>query len=172
MFVELIATIVAGIACAGVLMLLNIATGRRLPRWLTPVAAGAGMLAMTLYNEYTWYGRTAAQLPDGMQIATTVEERGWTRPWTQLWPYTKRFAAVDTATTRSNAALPDQRMADVYFFGRWSPVSKAPMLFDCAGARAAVLIDGASFAEDGSVADAPWAATPADDPVLRAACGG
>lgn len=170
MFLELIATVFAGIGCAGIVMLINIATGRRLPRWLMPVAAGGGMIAMTISNEYTWFERTADRLPEDVVIAATVEEQGWLRPWSKVWPYTKRFAAVDTGTMRRNPALPDQRMADLYFFGRWSPVSQAPMLFDCAGGRSALLIDGVQFAEDGSVADADWETMPADDPILRLVC--
>jgi len=171
MFLELIATLVAGIACAGIAMLVNITVGRRLPRWLIPVAAGLGMLGMTVSNEYTWFDRTAARLPEGVEIAMTVEERGWLRPWTRIAPYTKRFAAVDIATARRNPALPDQRLADLYFFGRWSPVSQAPVLFDCATGRSAVLIDGADFAPDGSVRDADWQRMPDGDPILALVCG-
>lgn len=170
MFLELIATIVAGIACAGIAMLLNIVLGRRLPKWIMPIAAGLGMLGMTVTNEYTWFDRTAARLPEGVTVALQIEERGWLRPWTQLWPYTKRFVAVDTATARRNENLPDQRLADLYFFGRWSPVNQAPMLFDCAGARSALLIDGADFAADGAVTDADWQAIPPDDPILKTIC--
>ncbi|WP_317055759.1 hypothetical protein [Roseovarius rhodophyticola] len=170
MFLELIATIFAGIACAGVAMLLNIATGRRLPRWLMPVAAGLGMIGMTISNEYTWFDRTVERLPQGVEVAMTVEEQSWLRPWTQFWPYTKRFVAVDTATARSNENLPDQRLADIYFFGRWSPVNQAPMLYDCAGAKSALLIDGASFAEDGTVTNADWQSMPPDDPILKLVC--
>lgn len=170
MFVELIATVFAGIACAGIAMLLNIITGRRLPKWVMPVAAGAGMIAMTISNEYTWFGRTAERLPEGVEIAMTVDEQSWWRPWTQMWPYTKRFAAVDTGTSRSNENLPDQRLADIYFFGRWSPVNQAPMIFDCASAKSALLIDGADFATDGSVANADWQVMPADDPILKLVC--
>lgn len=170
MFIELIATIFAGIACAGIAMVLNIMTGRRLPRWFMPIAAGAGMLGMTITNEYTWYDRTAAELPDGITVAQTVEEQGWLRPWTQIWPYTKRFVAVDQGTARTNAAQPDQRLIDLYFFGRWSPVDRAPMLFDCANTRSALLIDGAQFANDGSVVDPEWQTLEADDPVFSVAC--
>ncbi|MFQ6547842.1 hypothetical protein AADZ90_007780 [Aestuariibius sp. 2305UL40-4] len=170
MFVELIATVFAGIACAGVAMLLNRLTGRRLPRWITPVAAGAGMLAMTISNEYTWFERTAERLPDGIEIAMTVDEQSWLRPWTQLRPYTKRFVAVDTGMARTHDAVPDQRMADLYFFGRWSPVNQAPMLFDCGAGRSALLIDGAEFAEDGTVSNADWQAMPANDPILKLVC--
>lgn len=170
MFVELIATVFAGIACAGIAMLLNILTGRRLPKWIMPVAAGLGMIGMTVSNEYTWFDRTAARLPAGVDIAMTVDEQSWLRPWTQLWPYTKRFVAVDTGTARRNENLPDQRLADLYFFGRWSPVNQAPMLFDCAAARSALLIDGADFAEDGTVENADWQAMERDDPILEMVC--
>lgn len=170
MFIELIATVFAGFACAGIAMFLNIITGKRLPKWILPVAAGLGMLGMTISNEYTWFDRTAETLPEGITIAMKVEEQSWGRPWTQLWPYTKRFVAVDTATAQTNENLPDQRLADLYFFGRWSPVNQAPMLFDCTGARSALLIDGATFAADGTVTDADWQQMPAGDPILKLVC--
>ena len=170
MFIELIATVFAGIACAGIALILNIATGRRLPKWILPVAAGLGMIGMTISNEYTWFDRTAERLPDGVQIALTVQEQSWLRPWTKVFPYTKRFVAVDTATARKNENLPNQRLVDLYFFGRWSPVNQAPMLFDCAAARSALLIDGAGFSGDGTVIDADWQAMPAGDPILKLVC--
>lgn len=170
MFIELIATVFAGIACAGIVLLVNRFLGQRLPKWLVPVAAGAGMLAMTVSNEYTWFSRTADTLPDGMDVAMTVEERSWLRPWTRIWPYTKRFVAVDSGTARTNENLPDQKLVDLYFFGRWSPVNQTPMLFDCAVAQSALLIDGATFAQDGAITDADWQTMPADDPVLAAVC--
>ena len=170
MFLELIATVFAGIACAGLAMLVNITIGRRLPKWIMPVAAGLGMIAMTISNEYTWFDRTAEQLPDGITVAMTVDEQSWFRPWTQLLPYTERFVAVDLATARRNQSLPNQRIADLYFFGRWSPVNQAPLLFDCAEARSALLIDGADFAQDGMVADADWQSMPDDDPILKLVC--
>jgi hypothetical protein len=170
MFIELIATVFAGFACAGIAMFLNIITGKRLPKWILPVAAGLGMIGMTISNEYTWFDRTAETLPEGITIAMTVDEQSWGRPWTQLWPYTKRFVAVDTATAQTNENLPDQRLADLYFFGRWSPVNQAPMLFDCTGARSALLIDGATFAADGTVTDADWQQMPAGDPILKLVC--
>ncbi len=170
MFIELIATVFAGIAAAGLMMLVNLAMGRRLPRWLTPVAAGVGMIAATISNEYSWYDRTRDALPDGMRVALTVDEQSWLRPWTQAWPYTERFVAVDAGNARRNDAQPGQVLTDIYFFGRWSPVNRAPMLFDCTGARAALLIDGAAFGQDGAVADADWQTLPSDDPLLSTAC--
>ncbi|MEM6303467.1 MAG: hypothetical protein AAF744_02030 [Pseudomonadota bacterium] len=170
MFVELIATFVAGIACAGLVMLLNRLTGQRLPRWLTPVAAGAGMLAVTISNEYTWFERTSAELPEGLEVALTVEEQSWLRPWTQAYPFTKRFVAVDVGTARRNENQPDQALVDLFFFGRWSPVNQAPVLFDCAGNRTALLIDGAEFGPDGTVKNAAWEPVAPDDAILALVC--
>ncbi len=59
-FLELITTVCAGIAGAGVALLLNIAARRRLPKWVMPVAAGLGM---TISNGHTWFERTPDCLP-------------------------------------------------------------------------------------------------------------
>ena len=172
MFLELIATIVAGIACAGVAWLLNVVSGRRLPRWVMPVAAGLGMILVTISNEYTWFERTTARLPEGVVVATVVEEQSWLRPWTQVAPYTKRFVAVDRAQMQTHENHPDQRLVDLYFFGRWSPVNKAPVLFDCATEQSANLIDGAHFGPDGTVLNAEWHTMPPEDAVLKIVCDG
>ena len=122
MFLELLATIFAGLAAAGVALLLNRVLRGRLPRWIAPVAAGAAMLATTISSEYGWFGRTTAALPAEFQVIETVESRAAWRPWTYVAPFTGRFVALDSASVRSSAALPDQRLADLWFFGRWAPV--------------------------------------------------
>ena len=170
MFLELIATVFAGFASAGIAMLLNFATGKRLPRWLTPVAAGLGMIAATVSNEYSWYGRTVESLPDGVEIIATIEEQSWYRPWTLARPYTKRFIAIDTATVRTNESVPDQRLADIYEFARWEPNKRLAALYDCAGPRSALLGESATFADDGSVANVEWRNSLPDDPGLKLVC--
>ena len=170
MFLELIATVFAGIAMAGVVMLFNKLTGGRLPSWLTPVAAGLAMIGSTIASEYGWYGRTTGTLPDGMVIAQTVENQSFYRPWTYVSPYVDRFVAVDETSLRQNPNVPGQRIADLYFFGRWAPVSKVPVLMDCTGARRASLADGVTFDDSGAVSDARWITVPGDDPVLKAVC--
>ncbi|MCB1330902.1 MAG: hypothetical protein KDK28_16320 [Maritimibacter sp.] len=171
MFWELIATIVAGVAAAGVVLALGKLLRGRLPKWLMPVAAGAAMIAMAIYNEYGWFPRTQAGFPEGLTIVETVESRAWYRPWTYVTPFVERFVAVDTVTVRSHAAQPDQRLADVYLFGRWAPVHKLPVLADCAGWRRAALADGIGFEDDGSVTGADWVRPPEDDAILTALCG-
>lgn len=170
MFIELIGVFMAGIAVAGVVMLLNIATGRRLPRWLIPVAAGLAMIGTTISNEYSWFDRTSGTLPEGFEIAQTVEDRSFYRPWTYARPFISRFVAVDVATMRTNDAFPDQRMVTLYFYGRWSPINSGPVVFDCAGNRRADLIDGVEFGADGALPDDAWRVLAPDDPVLLTTC--
>lgn len=170
MFLELIATFVAGFAVAGVVLLLNKILGGALPRWSMPVAAGFAMIAFTIYNEYNWFARTKENLPEGLVIVETVESRAFYRPWTYAHPFVERFVAVDQATVKTHTAT-GQKLADVYLFGRWAPVHKIPVLADCKGGRQAPLIDAVSFEEDGTVTGADWADMPENDPTQAAICG-
>ena len=170
MLYEFIAVIAGGFAGGGLAMLLNQLSGRRLPSWVTPVAAGIAMLAVAISNEYGWYTRTIAALPDQIVVAQTVEDQAIYRPWTYAVPYISRFVAIDRSSVRTHQAQPDQAIMDLFFFARWSPVHIVPVLFDCAGNRQAPLTDEAVFATDGTVQNAQWEAMPPDNPVLQTAC--
>ncbi len=171
MFVELIATILAGVGGAGVALLLNKISGKRLPRWITPVFAGLAMLGVTISNEYSWYGRTSGSLPEGLVVAETVENKALYRPWTYAFPYVDRFVAIDQVNTRTHENHPGLVLADLYFFGRWSSVHKLPVLADCPGGKRAALADAIDFTDDGTVTGADWVKAPEGDAVLRALCG-
>lgn len=171
MFLELVATLVAGVAGAGVMLLLNRLTGQRLPRWLTPLAAGIAMLGVTIANEYSWFPRTAAQLPAAITPIDTVESTAWYRPWTYPWPYVERFVALDSSSLRQHPGHPGQHMAEIYLFGRWAPTHRLPVLVDCPGQRRAALADGVEIASDGRVEGIGWTKAPAGDPLLAAICG-
>lgn len=171
MFLELIATVFAGIAMAGVVMLATRLTGGKLPKWLTLAGAAGAMISMTIFMEYSWYGRTTESLPDGVEVAHVIENRSLYRPWTYLVPYVERFVAVDTTSLQRHPDIADQRMAELYFFGRWSALQRAPVLVDCTGFRRATLIDGMMFDASGEVSDAPWILVGENDPVLVAVCG-
>ena len=171
MFLELIAVVFAGVAAAGVVMLLNRMTGGRLPRWFTPVGAGLAMIGVTIASEYGWYNRTADSLPEGMVIAQTVEKTAFYQPWTYLVPYIDRFVALDTQSLQSNPAIPDQHIAKIYFFGRWAPINEVPVAIDCAGNRRASLADGVEFDDKGAIVGAGWIDVAQDDPILTSVCG-
>ncbi len=168
MFLELIATFVAGIAAAGLVMLLRRVTGNRLARWLPPVAAGVAMIAFSIWSEYSWAGRTANGLPEGVTVVDRVTETiGW-KPWTYLAPQTTRLVALDRAGARRNPEAPGVALVDLYLFERWQPTARRPQLVDCdTGARADV-----SEAALADPAAADWHTLGGDDPLIRAACEG
>ena len=170
MFLELIATIIAGVGAAGVVLAANRLTGRRLPRWLMPIGAALAMILMTIWSEYTWYDRTVATLPAGLDVAEVNEARQMMRPWTFAVPLKDRFLAIDTQRMKTNPALPGQHIAEVYALGRWQPVRQFPVLIDCDGSRRAALGSDTEFGPDGSVGDAAWTEVPASDPLLATAC--
>lgn len=172
MYVDIITIIAAGFAAAGVALILNRLTGRRLPRWVIPAAAGAGMIAMSLTNEYRWYPRTLTLLPEGYEVISTVDYSAPFSPWTYLVPYVNRFAAVNVAGAQSNANVPDMRLTNVVFFERWQPVQFRTALFDCAQGRTALLEDDAAFNDDGTVSVSRWDQTGLDDPATSAVCEG
>lgn len=171
MFLELIATIVAGVAATGVVMLINKLIGGRIAKWFLPVAAAGAMLGVTIVNEYGWFPRTKGGLPHGFIIAETVENKALYRPWTYAFPYVERFAAIDAGSIKTNELQPGKILADVYFFGRWSPVRKLPVLADCPGKRRALLTEGLTFGADGEIDGVAWVPVEGDDPILSAICG-
>ncbi|MBO9479729.1 hypothetical protein J7382_19475 [Shimia sp. R11_0] len=170
MFIELLGVIFAGVAGAGLMMVILRVTGNRLPRWLTPVAAGAAMIAATISSEYSWYSRTTATLPEGLEVVETVETSAAWRPWTYLAPLTERFVALDIASLQTNSAQPDMRLAQVYFYGRWSPLHRLNVAADCAKGQRAALVDAITFEADGTIAGAQWVSPDADDALLTALC--
>lgn len=170
MFFEMVATLVSGFAGAGVVLLLNKISGGRLPKWVMPVGAGLAMISTTIANEYAWYDRTQATLPEGMVVIHTVEKQTFYRPWTYVRPFTERFIALDEPSVRTHDARPSMRMVDVYFLGRWSAPEKMVMLADCDAGKRAPLIDGVSFDANGEVSGVDWFSPGEGDPLVTAIC--
>lgn len=172
MLFELIATAAAGFVAAGVVMVLRMLTGGRLPASLTPIAAGLAMLGYAIWSEQTWFERRAEALPAGFEVVTTVETISWYRPWTYLMPMTERFMAVDLAGMRRNEAVQDQALVELLLAGRWMPDALVPVVVDCAGRRRADVIDGAEMDAQGRLVDADWRDLADDDPLLSKVCQG
>ena len=170
MYVDIITIIAAGFAAAGVVMILNRLIGKRLPRWTIPAGAGAGMILMSLTNEYRWYPRTLELLPAGFEVISTAEHRAIYSPWTYAVPYVDRFVAVDVAGIQRNATQPYLRLSRVMFFTRWDSVRIFPAVFDCAQGRSALLDPDAMFNDDGTVRVARWDQTGLDDPATALVC--
>ena len=166
MFFELVATFAAGLATAGIVLILNHLSRGRLPRWLTPTAAGLAMIGYTVWSEYTWADRTIAAFPEGVEVVETVDETITWKPWTLVAPQVTRLIALDRFATRKNPNAPDTRLVDLYFYARWQPPAKVSQLIDCAAPARADVTDAALS----DPANAKWRALVADDPLIAAAC--
>ena len=170
MLLELVGTVLAGLAAGMLVWALRSWKPHRVPKWALPVVAGAAMILATISSEYGWFGRVSAQLPESFVVAQTVEESSFLRPWTYLAPYISRFVAVDRGTAKTHPDAPGQRIVDLHFFGRWTPYRRVGVLWDCTGHRTAALGEGVEFGEGGAVAGVDWQPIAPDDPVFVAAC--
>ncbi len=171
MLLEFIAIIAAGFGLAGLALSLDFILRRRLPPWIVPASAGAGMLLMAIWLEYSWFDRTTGTFPDSVQVASTNQVRSWYRPWTYAVPLTNRFIAVDHRFHRRHAAAPGQVLTRLVLAGRWEPTRQYGVVFDCVGHRRADLLDQVELDDGGRLKNATWIQLSADEPVLRNACG-
>jgi len=170
MLLEFIAIIAAGFGLAGIALSINIALRRRLPQWIVPAAAGAGMLLMAIWFEYSWLDRTTGTFPDGVEVASTNQTRSWYRPWTYVVPLTNRLIAVDHRFDRRHADMPGHVLSQVILAGRWEPTRQFGAMFDCDGHRRADLLDDVVFDDRGALRNARWVRLPPDDALLRVVC--
>lgn len=100
MFWHLIAAAVAGVAGAGIGLLLRSLTRKRLPKWIIPVFAGLGMLAYTIHYEYTWFETTQLRLPEGSVVVSSEEGEMLWRPWTMAFPMPLAYVVLDGASAQ------------------------------------------------------------------------
>jgi hypothetical protein len=98
---NLVATAFAGLGAAGVALILRMLSRKKLPKWIIPVFAGAGMLAYQIYIEYTALGLIKSRLPEGTVVLETETDSMIWRPWTYLVPLETAFTALDQANADS-----------------------------------------------------------------------
>ncbi len=169
MILEFIAALTSGVALMGVLMLANRLTGQRMGRWVFPAAVGLGMLAYSVWSEYSWASR--AITPDSPYVEVTRNHNSvWYRPWTYLWPQVNRMIALDRRFYRTRTDQPHLVQARVVRLERWIPESAYIAVFDCDAGALAPLLEGVELMPDGTLAGAEWDSLPADDPILRGVC--
>ncbi|MEZ5778935.1 MAG: hypothetical protein R3E44_11305 [Paracoccaceae bacterium] len=172
MLIDFISTISAGFAAAGVVLILNHLSGRRLPKWALPAGVGLAMLSFAVWNEYSWYPRTRAQLPDSVIVASAPADRSVYRPWSYVAPLVTRFVAVDKSGAVYSTTQPDLFVASAIIVQRWAPSERIPVAFDCARRVRADLFEGAELAANGTLRGAEWNAPDPDDVLVQAACRG
>ena len=170
MGLELIAAFVAAVACAGMTMVARKLSRGVLPVWITPAAAGLGMIAFAVWSEYDWFGRLSGELPEGVTIVWQDDAPSPLRPWTFVVPLTTAFTAMDT---RKLAPHPDNGalvLAPVYAFARWEGVKEGFMVVDCAKRQSAILTETVRIDAAGLLTGADWLPMTEDDAIGSAAC--
>lgn len=172
MLIDFISMVAIGFAVGGCFFLVNHMSGRRVPKWLIPAAAGLAMLGFTIWNEYSWADRYAALYPDTAVVTFRNEQSQAWRPWTMLAPVTTRMAMLDRGPEAALPADPgpDYRLARIHLVERWKPSFAVTVVFDCVGGRRADAgLDGITAAE---LTNADWLEIDQEDAAFRAACGG
>jgi len=112
---HLIAAVFAGLSMAGVALLLRKLSGQRLPKWIIPVFAGAGMLGYQIHIEYSWFEHKQTQLPEEtLVVASEYQENVW-RPWTYVYPMTGAFTVLDTSSL-TERQLGEQRVMEFMLY--------------------------------------------------------
>lgn len=132
----------------------------QVPNWALPAVVGAAMFSYSVWNEYTWYQRVTAQLPESVVVlGTGAGGKAW-RPWSFVVPVITRFRAVDLAPLASQDG--DTPQAPIYFVERWRPTKVVMARFDCAESRMALV------SNDGQVST--WSLPDPSEPAIRAVC--
>lgn len=133
MFWNLVATIVCGLAAAGIAMAIRAATAKRVPGWLVPVFAGLGMMGYQIYMEYNWYDQMTARMPAEAVVVATERQVEFWRPWSFAFPQVNRITLLDTNSITRNRANPDTARFQLYRFRQTfgGRVSKGTWLLNC-----------------------------------------
>ncbi len=172
MLIDFVSIVAAGFGAAGVVLILNHLSGRRLPKWFLPAGVGLSMLGFAIWSEYDWYPRMRAQLPETVTIASAPADRAAWRPWSYVFPLVTRFVAVDKSEAVHSTTQPDMFVASAVVARRWAPWDRVPVAFDCAKGLRADLFEGAELADNGTLKGAEWRPHDPDDVLVRAACNG
>lgn len=172
MALELLAAIVAAIACAGLALMARKISGGRLPVWITPFAAGFGLIAFTVWSEYDWFPRLRATLPEGVEVVWSDATPQPLRPWSFVLPLQTRFMAMDTRRLAPHPDHPALVLAPVYAFARWRGVEEGFLILDCPGRRSVPLTKDIRLAPDGMLSGAEWQAMAPEDAIYRTGCSG
>jgi hypothetical protein len=172
MVFDLIAMACVGAGVAGVFFFLRKIFKDRLAKWALPAVIGGGMLVFSVWNEYTWFGRATAALPEEVIVLISPQDRSAIRPWTYLFPVTSRYMALDRTSMLVSTQNPDIRQMEMMVVQRWTPSRRVPMAFDCAAGRYASLTEGVALAPDGTLSGGEWKLALSEDPMQDAACRG
>ncbi len=163
---NLLAVLVTGLTLGALAFALRKMTGNRLPKWLIPACAAAGMLGYLAYYDYSWYEFKLGQLPEGSVVIAQGRDTSLLKPWSFVHPAVDSFVVFDGKHT---ALKQDQQWLVEYFeyvFHK-DPIERLEtraFVLNC-GTRERVAFD-----RDTRQARGPLETISRDSPVYRSAC--
>lgn len=170
MFLGYVGAIAGGIGVAAMLLVISKTFRLKFPGWIYPAAAGIGMVALTIYIEYSWFNEVRAGLPDEVEIVETFEYSAPYQPWTYVVPRINRFVAIDHATARTNAGVDDLVLIDVILMERFAPTYVATNFIDCTDGARMLVGEDMQLDDDGRPLGEDWLRVGLDDPLVSATC--
>ncbi|MCC5986506.1 MAG: hypothetical protein JJT95_02415 [Pararhodobacter sp.] len=169
MVFELIGGLSAGLGLLGLVFLLNRLLGGRIPGWVYPFSVAAGLLAFTIWAEYSWADRTLEAQPQ-LRLADSVSDPSPLRPLSYAVTPVNRMRAIDLSRTRVHPDQPHLVNTLVVSMARWEPIRAVEVTFDCDAPAMAPMGPQVTLHADGTLEGATWLQLEADDRLLRAAC--
>lgn len=107
---QLLGVIISGLCMGGLAFAVRKFSKDRTPTWLTPAAAGLGMLGFLAYYDYTWYDFKRGQLVEQLAMKnlpaetyTVIAEdrkKDFFRPWSYLITPITSFSFIDDKALR------------------------------------------------------------------------
>lgn len=170
MTLDLLGALAAGLGLLGIALMINRWILRSFfGRWLYPATVAAGILAFTVWSEYSWPSRALTSQP-ALVLAAHNHHSVVYRPWTFVWPQQTQLITVNTAMTDRHAANPALVMTQLVLIGRWQPLRTVVAIFDCANHASVAVDETTRLNPDGTLEGATWTELGAGDPVLLTVC--
>ncbi len=152
----LLATLALGGCAAGVVWMVAKPFGWKPPGVLYLIAAAAGMLGYSVYDEYTWFDRATTALPNRLQVVRSYATSMPYQPWTYAAPRIYRFDAVDLGSLRANPKAPDLALIRLLRVTRNTSSNNVSAILDCPNARYTEIDTSTQFTESGIPKNPDW----------------
>lgn len=92
---HLFAVLIMAVCGGGLAFGLRKLTRGRVPKWLIPASAAAGMLGYLAYYDYDWYAFKLSQLPADAQVVAEQRDTSFFKPWRYVVPAVSGFTVLD-----------------------------------------------------------------------------
>jgi hypothetical protein len=171
MYVFIFTTVIVGFASAGVVMLLFRLWGRKAPKYVIPFVAAVAMFGYMIWDEYTWFERYDARLPETVKVIQTFTDENIFAPWTLVSAPTNRFTAIDTDKMVVNPDNPDEKRVTTLLLRKGGETLALTHLVDCEQGRRAYITPDTALDDAGFPTGLDeWFDMSPEDPLRAAVC--